>query len=656
MNEDKIIERNKARLVLLANPYNPYTGEGSLIARHPLKIDNKCVISLPIYAYSNGLIQEICEFGSVIKWSAATKTDMPTATKKLLLIRIAYDFEFWAATCVKIQDKLTKKMLPFILSRPQRKLLKILQEELFSNKPVRIILLKARQWGGSTLVQIFMAWIQLFHHTGWHSVVMADVEDQSRNIKAMYSRLATHHPSEVCKIEFKTFEGSTKNKIIKNRNCIVYLGSMQKPDAIRSADVMMAHLSEVGLWKETEGKKPEDVVQSIAGTVPLSPYSLIVMESTAKGIGNFFHREWCKAVDGQSGYTPVFVAWYEIDMYSIPFASEGERLQFVKSMTDQERHYFDLGATLEAINWYRTKKHKDSFSDWRMGCEYPTTPQEAFQSTGNRAHSPSYIHQMRDYCRVPKYKGDMFADARSGKEALGKSLLFQETPEGTLWLWSKPDKATKMRDRYIVSMDIGGRSATADWSVISVIDRYFLTEGGVEECIGTCRFHLDQDLAVWKAVQIARYFNNALLVIEANSLNPKGSEGDHTLTILDEIKGLYDNIYCRTDPQKIREGAPIKYGFFTSAASKTDLVNQMNARYREVGHIERDSRALDEADNYEIKSNGSYGAVDGTHDDIYMSRAIGLKASQVTQPPSLIPDRQKPTQKKSKAIRSESSI
>ena len=87
-----------------------------------------------------------------------------------------------------------------------------------------------------------------------------------------------------------------------------------------------------------------------------------------------------------------------------------------------------------------------------------------------------------------------------------------------------------------MSVDIGGRSDGADWSVISVIDRYFLMEGGVEECIGTWRGHLDQDLVIWKAVQIAKFFNSALLVPESNSLDMKGDEGDHSLTILDVWK------------------------------------------------------------------------------------------------------------------------
>ncbi|MEG1649511.1 MAG: terminase, partial [Rikenellaceae bacterium] len=462
---------------------------------------------------------------------------------------------------------------------------------------------------------------------GWHSVIVADVEEQSRNIRAMYSRLALYHPKEIFDVKFKNFEGSSKNKIMERRDGVIYIGSMQKPDALRSADVMMAHLSEVGLWRATEGKRPEDVVQSIAGTVPLEPYSIIVMESTAKGVGNFFHRQWQKAVCGESGYIPVFVAWFEIDIYSKPFDSDLCREKFARSLSEDELSYFNLGATLEAIHWYRTKKHTDSYDNWRMCCEFPTTEFEAFQSTGRRAHAPNYISAMRKYTCQPKYKGNIFSDAPYGKHAIDSSLRFEACDGGDFWVWTLPDATDTSRRRYVVSMDIGGRTRDADWSVISVIDRYWLDKGGVEECVATFRFHLDQDLAVWKAVQVAVLYNHALLVVEANSLNPKSTDGDHTLTILDEIKEFYSNLYCRTDPQKIVEGRAQMYGFFTTKASKTDLVNQMNRRYRECGYIERDARALDEADCYEIKEDGSYGAVDGEHDDIYMSRAIGLKAS-----------------------------
>lgn len=59
----------------------------------------------------------------------------------------------------------------------------------------------------------------------------------------------------------------------------------------------------------------------------------------------------------------------------------------------------------------------------------------------------------------------------------------------------------------------------------------------------------------------------------------------------------------------------------------------MTKRLREILYIERDKRALDEIEWYELKPDGSYGAVEGKPDDIYMSRAIALKVSQLMELP-----------------------
>lgn len=625
---DSVIKANNERNERLFPHYNPLTGIGSPIERFRLNMADGTYVMLPQWMLTQEpLIYQIAQDGGVSKFAQYQCVDVVDLESEITKLRLKYDFEFWAATCATIQDKKTKRKTRFILRNAQRKLLKELMDAVVLEKSIRIILLKARQWGGSTLIQLFMAWIQFFHRQSWHSVIVADIEDQARNILKMYKTLAEYHPAAVMPIRLKSFNGSGKNREVVGRECIIYLGSMQKPDSIRSADVMMAHLSEVGLWKETLGKKPEDIMQSIAGTIPSTePFSMIVIESTAKGIGNYFHSAWLAAESGQSGYVPVFVAWYEIEIYQTPFADENLMREFVRSMNSKEQYYFNLGATLEGIHWYRDKQRTDNMSNWRMACEFPTTPQEAFQSTGNRAHAPELVEQMRRYCREPLFKGDMFADARYGKESIGKSLRFSQTPDGELWLWAEPEKG--YRNRYVVSLDIGGRTDKADYSVISVIDRYWLTDGGVEECIGTWRGHLDQDLVVWKAVQVARYFDNALLAVESNSLNSKGEEGDHSLTILDEIKDDYTNLYYRIDQQKINEGLPPKYGFHTGKSSKSDLVTKFNRRLREQSYVERDKRALDEADHYEIKPDGTFGGVSGQHDDIYMSRAIGLLVSE----------------------------
>ena len=45
---------------------------------------------------------------------------------------------------------------------------------------------------------------------------------------------------------------------------------------------------------------------------------------------------------------------------------------------------------------------------------------------------------------------------------------------------------------------------------------------------------------------------------------------------------------------------------------------------RERMYIERDERCINEYINYERKPNGAFGAIVGEHDDLLMTRAIGL--------------------------------
>ena len=103
------------------------------------------------------------------------------------------------------------------------------------------------------------------------------------------------------------------------------------------------------------------------------------------------------------------------------------------------------------------------------------------------------------------------------------------------------------------------------------------------------------------------------------------------------IAQVYSNIYYRDDPDKIKEGLPPRYGFFTDKNNKELVVTAMNKGLRDMGFIERDQRMLDECGWYELKQNGSYGAIEGQHDDIYMSSGIALYVSSTLPTPSEIP-------------------
>lgn len=633
---DRIIAENRKHNELLFSEYDPTTGIGSPIEREKFYLSNEGhYVLLPKYMMDSDIMKTISTYGCLDEYIEAHGLDKEEIYGQFVRARIKYDFEYWAATCATIFDKTSAQEVKFRLRKAQRKLLKVLVETLFAMKPIRIILLKARQWGGSTLIQLFMSWVQLFHRKNWNSVIAAHIEEAARNIRSMYTLMAERHPKEIQEVRFKAFEGSSKNKQIIDRGCVIYIGSMERPNSLHSGNYKLVHCSEVGLWKETTNRKPSDFVNSFEGSVPLEPFTIVALESTAKGTGNFFHTTWLGAVNKTNAYTPIFVAWWEIDMYYLKFRDAEAMRDFARSMTSYERYMFSLGATLEGIHWYREKR-KSYENDWDMQEGFPSTPEEAFVTSGRKAHHPLHIEQMKVFIKDPEYIGEMWADAPQGVEALNGSLRFMPIANGEFWIWKKPDTSKLYNNRYIVSLDIGGASAKADWSVIRVLDRLPMMTGGVPEFVATYRFHMDQDLTAWRAVQVAKYYCDALLVVERNSLRLQQTEGNFAVTVLDIIAQVYSNIYFRDDPDKIREGIPPRYGFFTGS-NKELIVTAMNKGLRDMGFIERDQRMLDECGWYELKQDGSYGAIDGQHDDIYMSSAIALYVSSSMPLPTEVP-------------------
>lgn len=634
---NRIIEENKRHNEALFSEYDPTNGIGSPIERVRLSLTDDKYILIPKYIATASAFQAMLKYKTLDEYITVHRLNRNDVYDIITRLRIKYDFEYWAATCATIFDKTSGQELKFRLRKAQRKLLKVLVETLFANKPIRIILLKARQWGGSTLIQLFCAWIQLFHRKNWNSVIATHIEEAARNIRSMYTLVAERHPAEILPISFSSFEGSTKNKQIRDRGCVIYIGSMERPNSLHSGNYKLVHCSEVGLWKETKQRKPSDFVNSFEGSVPLEPFTLVALESTAKGTGNFFHTMWQAAMRGENAYTPVFVAWWEIDLYYLPFASFDEMKKFVQSMNANEQYMFSLGATLEGIHWYREKR-KSYENDWDMQEGFPSTADEAFVTSGRKAHHPLHIKQMEIFVKKPASIGELYADATQGKAAIDASLHYKDVANGQFFVWKHPDLVKRYTHRYIVSLDIGGSSENADWSVIRVLDRLPMMTGGVPEFVATYRFHMDQDLTAWRAVQVAKYYGDALLVVERNSLRTLQTEGNFSMTVLDIISHTYPHLYFRDDPDKTREGVAPRYGFFTDRNSKELVVTAIKRGLRDMGFIERDQRMLDECGWYELKPNGSYGAIDGQHDDIYMSSGIALYVSSTLPLPSPIPD------------------
>ena len=655
-----IIKENERRNAEIYAKFDPVSGEGSVGERKRVVIDDFpiSVQWLPVEMLRVPLVRQIVECGSVRAFLTDnlnveyTEEDRLKVIEQFVRIRCRYDFAFWAAVFVYIKRKGGGEDILFRLSRPQRRFVERLERLRKAGKPIRIVLLKARQWGGSTVSQLYMAWLQLVHKVGLNSLIIAHQGAGSDEIKDMFDRMIKAYPVEMLHKLGEAYDANEPKLVgvgksgsiyrVPQRNCKIKIGTAERPDSCRGGDYNLVHLSEVGLWKATEGKKPEDIVRSACSGVLYRPYTMIVYESTANGTGNFFQREYDMASKGKSQFEAMFVSWFDIEIYSTPvddilsFAAnlyDNRNNDNVASSREESGKYlwwlWEKGATLEAIHWYILERAKYN-EHASMASEYPSDDVEAFVHSGTMVFDKYKVEAFKKYCKEPRFVGDVYADADEGKNAL-KNLRFVEDRQGVLWIWEKPeiDEDEKVTNRYLTVVDVGGRSSKADWSVIVVFDRLFMAEGGRPAVVAQWYGHCDIDLLAWKAAQIAAFYDNSLLVIESNTLETHDKErdvdGDQSQFILNQIKGVYPNLYARKQSEEdILQGLPTKYGFHTNVATKPMVISTMVKVIRENLYVERDARCLDEYLTYEKKPNGAYGAIIGKHDDLLMTRAIGL--------------------------------
>ena len=662
-----LLAENDRRNEIMFAKFDPVTGEGSIGKRVRVSIADFAIPVqwLPVEMMDIPLVKKLVKAGSIDKFLSSVMhvepndDDFIKVSRTLIRLRYKHDFPFWTATLVYIHNKDAGKDVLFRLWYPQRILVSRFEAKRKAGLPIRLILLKARQWGGSTTVQLYMAWLQFFHKKGLNSLIIAHQGTASDEIKDMFDLMIKKHPVEFLhklgevysenepKLVGVGKSGSTYR--VPQRDCKIKVGTAERPNGCRGGAYSLVHLSEVGLWKKTEGKSPEDIVRSACSGILARPYTMIVMESTADGVGTYFDSEYTAAADPtvKSQFEALFISWFQIEHYSRPFDSAEELRAFAKWLWENRNNAYtpsnreesgrylwslwEKGATLEAIHWYIYERAgKNDFAV--MAAEFPSDDVEAFVHAGTMVFDKYLVKQFEPYCRKPKFVGEVYADADEGEEALS-NLRFREDRQGLLSIWAMPEKFDdyEVTDRYLTVVDVGGRSNKADWSVIVVFDRLSMIDGSEPPSVVAQWYgHCDIDRLAWRAAQIAAFYNDSLLVIESNTLETHDKErqvegGDQSQYILNQISDIYPNLYARKQSEdEIREGAPRKYGFHTNVATKPMIISTLVKVIRERLYIERDKRCLDEYDTYERKPNGAYGAIVGKHDDLLMTRAIGL--------------------------------
>ena len=667
----QLIRENERRNAEKHAYFNPITGEGSTFAQERVRVEIPDfplpVMWLPKEMLDVPLVRLLVKAGTVENFFE--KSIAPAYAKKGVLydytdeekrkiveefirIRLRFDYPFWAAFLVYIKNKGGGEDVLFRLNRPQRRLVERLERRRLAGQPVRLVLLKARQWGGSTCIQMYMAWLQLVHKVGLNSLIIAHQGMASDEIEDMFKRMIESYPTEYLyelghayKEGEPKFVGVGKSGSIHRvpqRNCKIKIGTAERPDSARAGDYNLVHCSEVGLWKKTEGKNPKQIVRAATSGIPYKPYTLIVYESTANGTGNFFATEYDDAKNLRSQFEAMFVAHFEIELYEEPvedieaFARDlyinRDNANAATNREEPGKYLWWLwnqGATMESIHWYILERAK--YTDHGdMAAEYPSDDVEAFVHSGNMVFDKYQVEAFKPGCKPPRYVGDVYGKDIEGEDAL-VDLKFKEDHQGQLWVWELPeiDPAETITDRYITVVDIGGTNRKSDWSVVCVIDRLFQMEGGKPVVVAQWYGHIDMDLLAWKAAQIAAFYDNSLLVIESNTLETHDKnrkvDGDQSMYILNLVKEVYPNLYARKQSDdEIQQHVPKKYGFHTNVATKPKIISNLKKVVREGLYVERDERALNEYLTYEQKQDNSFGAIIGMHDDLLMARGIGL--------------------------------
>lgn len=677
-----ILKENELRLKKIFGTHDQYSGRGIFGHVHKVTIEGYPIRVqwLTDEVYQNELYQEVISAGSVEAYVKSFNEEYGVSIteedviNELFIARVSRDPAFAFCTIFEIKSKKEGQMVPFILNYAQLIVLEELEKMRIAGVPIRIILLKARQWGGSTLVQLYIAWVQLFVKEGWYSVIVAQTKDTAKRIKAMYKKVLDRIPGfmfGVDKLEFRPYEKSASDYIIADgsgktvRNNVTTVASYENFESTRGQDYAMAHFSEVAYWKTTDGKSAEQVITNIDSNILEEALTIEVSESTANGMSGYFYDEYQLAKEGKSSRRAIFIPFFYIENDMLQFESARERREFAEwlvknkdvqvapSETEESGQYlYGLwlkGATLEHIKWYIAKRK--SFHDHAsMASEAPSDDVECFKFSGNRVFNLYLIETLREkYVRHYVFRGDI-----SQSEKTKKISLVPDEENGNLRIWKHPDKLNTL-NQYLVIVDVGGRSAQSDPSCITVLNRFPLIFGGKLEVVARWHGHIRYDFLAYKAVKIARYYKNAKLVFESNTFDKKKAEasefveqGDHIRGILKKVEDIYNNLYMRsaTDHEDIRNGILTKIGYQTNKKTKQDMVDNFIVEFEDDRFIDPDDRMYKEAAIYEQRPDGNYGNIAGrgNHDDILMTDMIGAIVSSEMPMPSLVKEEHTHTQ------------
>lgn len=299
------------------------------------------------------------------------------------------DFQKFAERFLIVKDKAGVKKY-FTFNRAQSYLHERLARQKESTGRVRACILKGRQQGCSTYIQARF-FHQIITSRGKKAFILTHDKEATNNLFNMAKRFNENLEPGLCP---KPNTDNAKELNFKQLDSGYAIGTAGNKAVGRSQTVQLFHGSEVAFWAFAEDHS-KGILQAISN----EPGTEIILESTANGIGNYFHERWLSGMSPDSEYQSIFLPWYWNDEYS--HNSENMHL------SDEEEYlvsqYGKNGLTNDNLSWRRLKINEFS-KDFdagreRFNVEYPFNSIEAFK---NPIHNVFINSKYVEFARAAK--------------------------------------------------------------------------------------------------------------------------------------------------------------------------------------------------------------------------------------------------------------
>lgn len=504
-------------------------------------------------------------------------------------------------TFLRIKTK-DNKIVPFKLNSPQRRLYEVIKHEAQANKPIRIIILKARQMGFSTLTEAL-----IFHRTATkenvNSLIIAHKDDATSNLFSMSKLFYNELPSmlkphrKASNAKELIFDSPARAENIIGLNSKIKCATAGGDGVGRSDTFSNVHISEFAFWT---GNKME-TLNGLLQSVPSQPGTMVIIESTANGFDEF-KRLWDAAVNKENDFIPVFFPWYELAEYQKPY--DGFEL------TEEEkelRKRFSL--SLEQLSWRRWCIKNNCGGDIDLfKQEYPATPEEAFIATGACIFdTQSIINRINDLSNYRPVKEGLFLYDYNGVSI--SNIRWEDKEKGYIKIFEEPQS----RCPYVLGGDTAGEGS--DYFTAHVIDN---TTG--VQCAVFRDDRIDEDEYARQIYCLGMYYNTALVGLEANF---------STYPIKELARLGYPKQYVREAPDTFTGAIKKSYGFRTTSSTRPVILANLVSIVRDEVYLINDIVTLREMLSF-VKIKGKPQAEEGEHDDLVMGLAItyGIRNQQ----------------------------